>query len=117
MRLGPAGSVGAEGEEQDERMDSPNAPGVCAVFLLPVLRMVPRCDDRPGPNRRAENTFATGLEEAAYAARPPAVGTPAERPNASLAERLLTDGWRARGSGTGEYVEVNMSLRMAAGRK
>ena len=23
----------------------------------------------------------------------------------------------ARGSGTGEYVEVNMSLRMAAGRK
>ena len=25
--------------------------------------------------------------------------------------------WVARGSGTGEYVEVNMSLRMAAGRK
>ena len=25
--------------------------------------------------------------------------------------------WVARGSGPGEYVEVNMSLRMAAGRK
>ena len=30
---------------------------------------------------------------------------------------VVIDYWVARGSGTGEYVEVNMSLRMAAGRK
>ena len=30
---------------------------------------------------------------------------------------LSMEDWVARGSGTGEYVEVNMSLRMAAGRK
>ena len=31
--------------------------------------------------------------------------------------RAFGTDWVARGSGTGEYVEVNMSLRMAAGRK
>ena len=32
-------------------------------------------------------------------------------------EQSNNSGSVARGSGTGEYVEVNMSLRMAAGRK
>lgn len=90
MRCGSAGSVGAEGEGQDERVDSPDAPGVCAVFLLPVLRMVPRCDDRPGSNRRAENAFATGLEEATYAARSPAVGASVGIADAEVAEKVMT---------------------------
>ena len=86
MRLGTAGSVGAGGEGQDERMDSSDAPRVCAVFLLPVLRMVPRCDDRQSPIRRAKGALATGVEETSFAARPPAVGASVGLADAAVAK-------------------------------
>ena len=40
-----------------------------------------------------------------------------ERGGAKEVARPESSARVARGSGTGEYVEVNMSLRMAAGRK